>query len=272
MAILIEPAYVLATSPDENNPHIGYQNWVRGRDADDLFATSEVATGPKDAILRPDTAEYWQGDTLPAIIRVDFGQARSVDYVGIAGHTIGSSGASVLIEHSPDNSVWTQFGSTAAPAGDAPLLFLDESISRRFWRVTFNGSADVPKMAVLYIGEILVVQRSIYGGHSPAILSRDTKLNQNMSDGGQFLGQYIRRRGINGKISLNNLTAGWYREHFDPFVQAAREFPFFVAWRPVDYPQEVAYGWTDKNITPTNIGKKDFMQVSFDFKGVGYAD
>ena len=272
MPIIITPAYVLALALDQNNPHIAYQTWVRDRAPAAITVSTETAQGPKDAPLRPDTHEFWQADVLPATWVIDLGAAKDVDYVGIAGHTIGSSGATVKVEHSPDNIVWTDFASDLAPVTDAPILFLDVSLSRRYWRITLTGVGDPPKIAVIYIGEVLVVQRSIYGGHSPAVLSRDTTLYQNMSDGGQFLGQYVKRRGVNGRVSLRHLKAGWYRANFDPFVKAAREFPFFFAWRPVDWPLEVAYGWADADIRPSNMGIRDLMQVNFDFKGVGYAD
>lgn len=272
MPIIITPGYVLTASPDPNHPHICYQTWVRDRAPADITVSSETADGPKDAILRPDTHEFWQASALPATLTIDLGQARAVDYVGIAGHSIGSNLATVLIEHSPDNSVWTTFASALAPVTDAPILFLDTNISRRYWRITLTGAGDVPQIAVVQIGEALVVQRSIYQGHTPATLARDNTLFQNMSDGGQFLGQYTRRRGVTGQVSLKNLKAGWYRSHFDPFVKAAREFPFFFAWRPVDWPLEIAYGWTDSNISPSNSGPRDLMQVSFDFRGIGHAD
>lgn len=272
MSIFITPNYVLSAGANANHPHIGYQTWVRDRSALDVVASSETGEGQKDAILRPETHEFWQANVLPADIIIDLGQARPVDYIGIAGHTIGSAGASVKAEHSPDGSVWADFASEVAPVDDAPIMFFDESISRRYWRITFPGSGDVPKMAVLHIGQVLASPTSIYGGHSPATLSRNTKLFQNMSDGGQFLGQYTRRRGIIGNLNLKNLEAPWYRTNFDPFVRVAREFPFFVAWRPIDWPLEVAYAWTDSNIKPTNIGRRDLMQVQFPFKGVGYID
>lgn len=272
MPIIITPAYVLSTTPDENNPHIGYQTWLRDLQDSNVIVSSQADSAPKDAILRPDTHEYWQPSVMPASIVVDLGQPRPVDYVGLAGHTIGSAGGSVKIEHSADGISWTEFGSELAPSTNAPIMFLDASVSRRFWGITFTNSGEAPRLAVVYIGQALVIQRSIYGGHSPANLSRETILNQNMSDGGQFLGQYVRRRGITGNVRLRHLTAGWYRDNFDPFVRAARQYPFFLAWRPVTFPLEVAYGWTDSNIKPSNMGKKDFMEVGFDFKGVGYVD
>ena len=493
MPIIIAPAYVTEKTPDANNPHIGYQTWVRDRSAVDITASSETASGPKDAPLRPDTSEFWQGNALPAEWVIDLGQPRPVDYIGLAGHTIGSSGkvaflklpgasgnyastpdaapldivgdidlraqvalddwtpvasqeviskslttgnqrgyrllvlstgalqlqwsadgtaviskdstvsvgfadglrkwiratldvdngaagndvkfytsddgetwtqlgatvttagvtsifsntsplelgateggtvfplagkiyaaqvysgiagtlvfnanfkkqlngtesffelssnAAVVtvnqsgdpkaeitsqptvlkVEHSPDNSVWTQFASDLAPADDTPIMLLDASISRRYWKITFTGAGDVPALAIVYIGSMLVNQHPVYGGHGPAVLARDTRLYQNMSDGGQFLGQYIRRQGVVGSVDLKRLTAARVRSSFDPFVKSARKFPFFFAWRPVDYPLEVAFVWTKDNIQPTNMGIRDLMQTQLSFRGIGYAD
>ena len=151
-------------------------------------------------------------------------------------------------------------------------MFLDTKIPRRYWRITLTGDGDLGKIAVINIGEILLVQRSIHGGHAPAVLNRDTEMFQNLSDGGQFLGQYVKRRGVNGNVNLRHLEPGWYRNNFDTFVKAAREFPYFFAWRPVDFPLEVAYGWTKNDIRPSNMSIRGLMQVDFAFKGIGNVD
>jgi len=272
MSIFTTPAYILIAADIANNPHIGYQTWVRDLLAADISVSSETAGGPKDSILRPNTYEFWEPIALPAEIVIDLGVARAADYVGLAGHTIGSSGVAVKVQHSPDGTTWTDFGSEVSPTDDAPIMFVDESVTKRYWKIEYPNSGTSPQLAVIYIGQLLVSPTSIYGGHSPATLSRDTKLFQNMSDGGHFLGQYIKRKGVKGNLTLRHLGAGWYRTNFDPFVLAAREFPFFVAWRPVDWPLEVAYAWTDANIKPKNMGKKDYMEVSFNFTGIGYLD
>lgn len=272
MSIFITPAWILSVAGFENNPQIGYHTWVRDLEPADISVSSETPEGPRDAVLRPNTYEFWEPISVPANIVFDFGVARAVDYIGLAGHTIGSSGANVKVEHSTDNAIWVEFGTEVAPVDDAPIVIFDESVIRRYWRITFPLSGTSPTISVINIGEILSLPHSIYGGHSPSTLSRETKLFQNMSDGGQFLGQYVKRKGVTGNLTLRHLGAAWYRQNFDPFVRAAREFPFFVAWRPVDWPLEVAYAWTDANIKPKNMGKKDFMEVNFNFKGIGYID
>lgn len=174
MPIVITQAYVLqllGAAGNPKHPHIGYQTWVRDLIPDDISASSETQQGPKDAVIRPDTHEFWQGNAMPAIITIDLGQARPVDYVGIAGHTIGTEGATTKVEYSSDGVNFTQFSNSLTPSGDVPIMFLDSAVSRRYWRITLSGSVGIPKIAVIYIGQVLAMPRSIYGGHSPASIT-----------------------------------------------------------------------------------------------------
>ena len=273
MGLIITDAYILNAAVDAKHPRIGWHTWPRelslGRA--DVTASSEGANAPKDAPLRPDTWEFWQPSSFPATWTVDLGVGKSVDYVGVFGANI----ENIKVESSPDNSNWTTFASDTNPANDRPIMFLDTAVSARYWRITVDKltSADPEtKIAVIYIGQVLEVQRGLYGGHSPGPLSRDTTLNQNMSRGGQFLGQYIRKKGVVTDVSLQHLRAGWYRDNFDDFVKSARQYPYFFAWRPQTWSTEVVFGWTDQNIAPSNMGIVDFMEVSFPIRGIGYVD
>jgi hypothetical protein len=254
-----------------------YQTWLRDLTASDITASSETDDGPADATLRPDTYSFWEPESLPATIVYDLGTTRAVDGLGLLGR-IGSVGVSVTVEtndgdqiNSPLEDEWTEFASDAGPADDAPLLFLDESRDIRKIRLTFEGTGStMPRLAVAYAGEVLKMERMIYGGHAPGRLSRMTVLNGALSRGGQFLGQDFRRHGVETSYSFRHLTAAWVRANFDPFVKAARKFPYFVGWRPDDFPLEVDYGWTPEDIRVSNMGIRDFMQVTFPVVGWGY--
>lgn len=266
-----------ATAFPLTHARIGYQNWLRDLLAASVTVSSEDDEGPKDSPLRPDTAEFWQPTSLPATWTVDLGTSRDVDYVGIAGHTLGSSGCAVKVETSdrsvagsPSAQVWTTFALEISPGDDAPLLFLDDSIIARDVRLTITGGSTMPQIGVVYAGEVLAMQRPIYGGHSPMTLSRETILTRNLSRGGQFLGQSFRRHGMSGSASWRHLEPDWYRDNFDPFVKAARQYPFFFAWRPADYPLEVAYAWVLDDIRPSNMGLRGFMQVGINMHGIGH--
>lgn len=248
---------------------IGWHTYIRDRAAIDVTVSSEATGAPKDAPLRPDTFEFWQPTALPATWKVDLGSPRDVDYVGIAGHTFGTDRCAVEVKTSTENAAFTTFSGPVLPADNAPLLFLDTSRVARWVQLSITGASIMPRIAVVYAGVVLPMQRSIYGGHAPLPLSRETVLFQSLSRGGQFLGQNFRRHGVKGSASFRHLTAEWYRLNFDPFVKAARKFPYFFAWRPETHPKEIAYVWTGEDIAPQNQGIRDFMSVAWNMSGIG---
>lgn len=271
--ILFPDAYVLseaAAGRPLNNSRIGWHTYTRGLSLAAATASSSEVFGPADAPLRPDTFEFWQPQTMPATWTVDLGTAYDVDYVGIAGHTIGSSGASVEVSHSTDGLNWTSFAAIA-PGDNLPLMFVDDVVFARYWRITVSGSA-APQIAVIYVGKVLAMERAIYGGVAPPNLSRDTVLKNAMSRGGRFLGQNYRRNGVKGNVSFTNLTPGFIRDEFDLFVKSARRFPYFFAWRPLTYPREITYAWTDKDFAPSNKGTGRLMEVGWSLRGIGFGD
>jgi len=258
-------------------PRICYQTYIRDLAASSITASTAATEGPADAPLRPDTAEYWEPTALPATWEADLGTIVDIDYVALAGHTLGSSGCAVLVETSDgsvsgspeEELVWTTFASDVSPGDDAPLLFLDDTTSCRYVRLTITGGATMPRVASVYAGVALAVVVGASGGFTPPNLSRETVLHQSLSRGGQFLGQGFRRHGVNGSVTFRGLTPAWYRENFDPFVKEARQYPAFFAWSPEDYPTEIAYAWTERDIVPSYMGVDQFMEVTWNFHGIG---
>lgn len=158
-----------------------------------------------------------------------------------------------------------------SPVDNAPIMFLDIPRTARYMQIKLTGTGSVmPRIAVVYAGVALAMQRAMYGGHTPISLSRQTQLKQPVSRGGQFLGQSYRRLGVATSAAWKNLGAAWYRTNFDPFVKEARKNPYFFAWRPQSYPLELGYVWTGDDIAPSNMGVRDFMEVSMKLAGIGY--
>lgn len=253
-----------------DNARIGYENFARDRGASSVTASTSDTSGPKDAPLRDDTYEYWQPTAMPATWAVDLGSARMVNFVGIAAHEIGSKECTVKIQASADNATWVDVSDEETPEDDSAIMFLLPPSLYRYWRVYLQAAGSPtqqPRVAVIYIGRALTMQRSIYGGHSPITLARSTVVSSQMSEGGQFLGQGIKRRGFMASAgSFRHLTPAWVRSDFEPFIASARQYPYFHAWRPGDYPDEVVYAWTAEDIKPVNMGLKHFMQVAWNMR------
>lgn len=254
-------------------PRIGYQTHTRD-DGVIVTVSSETDDGPGDMPLEPSTHGYWQASAMPATWMIDFGTTRSIDYVGIAEHTIGTEAAEITVETSmgdtvgsPPVQVWTALSDPILPGDDAPLMFLDTARNARFMRITLTGSS-APKLSAIYVGLALVMPRGPEMGFAPPTLSRRTELNNTMSRGGQFLGQGIKQMGVESSISFARLQSDFYRDSFDPFVKAARQFPYFLAWHPLDYPLEVCYAWTPEDIRPSYV-EWDFFSVTWNIEGIG---
>lgn len=166
-------------------------------------------------------------------------------------------------------------GAAAAPTDDAPILFLDMPRSVRYLQLTLTGAAAAsPRIAVVYAGVALAMSEELDGrGFMPSNLSRTTALQRSLSRGGQFLGQGYRRRGVSAKPAFKLLDSAWYRANFDPFVRHARRYPYFFAWCPQDYPNDVGYMWSpDKDIVGHYVGNGPWMEVSWAMQGIGAND
>lgn len=242
---------------------IGYETFTLTGTA---TASTATTTFPADAPLNSLTYEYWRPTSMPATWTLDAGSSKMANYLGIASHSLGSSGSTVTIASSPDNSTWTDIDSLT-PSDDSPIMFLFANRTARYWRLSISGST-IPSVGVVYVGPVLEMMRPCFAGLSPINLSRVTTIRPNKSEGGQWLGRSIIRNGSSMTVTYNNLGGQWYRTYFDPFVENARSYPFFYAWRPLDYPDGIGYVWTEKDIVPKNSATRDLMSVSFAMSGL----
>jgi hypothetical protein len=242
---------------------IGYRSILT---AANLSGTVGASGFPLAAIINPATYERYTPSAMPAEIVCDVGAAALVDYVAIAAHNLGTKAATVYLESSTDNVAWTT-RLTMTPADDTTIIGIIAAVSARYWRLRIAG-ATAPTVGVVYLGQVLTMPRTIYGGHTPITLARVTAVRPVLSETGQWLGATQERKGFKTSFAWKNLTAAWYRENFDPFVATnPRARPFFIAWRPKTFPAEAAYCWANDDISPSNTGTRDFMEVGMSVEG-----
>jgi hypothetical protein len=194
-----------------------------------------------------------------------------------------ASEAATTITSSTTGEVWTihssgvpapeivlhAFSAPLAPADDAPIMALNTLTPVRYLRVGLTGSG-APRISNIYAGVALAMERPIRGGgFVPLQMARSTQLRSTRSRGGQILGQDFRRHGIEAQVNFQLLDSAWVRSHLDPFIKSARQYPYFLAWRPLTHPLEVAFGVTEKDIRPSMQGLGEMMQVGWEISGVG---
>lgn len=265
------PVYVESSAAysGSNAALIGYQDQVR--DAT-LTASSEQTNHPVENLADGFTFDFWKpSSTGSQTVVVDAGEAVTVDYVAIAAHNLSSESAGdVVVAYSDDDSAYTTAYtlSNSSITDDSPILIHLASRSHRYWRLTVNADSTDLAIGVLFVGELLQMQRNIYEGNTPAGLKRTDSTIPNLSDEGNFIGRYVTRSFYEASHQWEHLTPSWYRTNFKPFVTTSREWPFFLAWRPDDYPDEIVYAWRTRDISPGNDGPTGYMSVRLDLQAV----
>jgi len=236
---------------------IGWQNRIR---ANNFTATTAEVGYPATNIVNPGTYERYRPTTSPAVIVLDSGSPKISDYMAVQTKNL----TNVQVEYSDDGISYTSLFNEATT--DNTNMFLFNEVSARYWRVTLTGVS--LQVVVLKIGLVLAMYRPKYGGVNPLPLARVTAVRPNLSETGQFLGASQKRIGVNGSIEWDNLPADWYRTNFDIFAQTnPRVQPFFIAWRPLTFSEDVNYAWATGDVSPSNSGTRDFMSVGLSMEG-----
>ena len=260
-----------------DNPLIGYQTLVT---AGNVTATTADPAWPAINLANPSTFLKWKADPGSLVadeyLTVTTGSAEDIDYVGIAGHNFGSGQMPVSIEYLDETAsppTWTELITETLLPDDGPALFRFTPQPLAMIRVRIQPSlAAVPVApavaAVLYVGKLLVLQRRIYVGHTPINYGRRLTIANHRSIAGAFLGRIVLSEATETSVDLQNLTPAWYRTYFEPFLVAAKEIPFFFAWRPGAYPREIGFAWLTGDPQPANQLANGMVQVSFEMAGI----
>lgn len=280
MTVVVSSSFVVGAGEDNldgNSPIIGYQNLVT---ANNVTATTSDASWPVTNLANPNTYLKWQSGagspTSDEYLEVDPATSDDMDYVGIAKHNFGSNESPISVEGvtqapgSPHD--WFELvGETLLPNNN-PAIFrwTPQPLFAVRLRIQPPRIAlpETSRLAVMYLGKLLLLQRRIYVGHTPMPYGVQQQFANQRSISGQFLGRKLLGEKVVTTVSTKNLTPQWYRENFVPFLAVAREAPFFFNWRPGDYPYESGYAWLAGDVTPQNQLSNGMMQVQMDLEGI----
>lgn len=272
--IVISQGFVLPDTDgiDARNPIIGYQNMIADTTSI-LTASTSSADEPISNLLNGATYLAWRATTTAQqILSIDLGSPRRVDYFGLAAHNLGTIGSNVLLQYyDTDTTTWTDASPLYTPDTANGVVFTRFTAQTfQYWRFVFAASATaVPaRIAVLYLGELLVLQRRVMIGHAPYTFARKTTLVQGRSENGQFLGRMVRQEFLEHTLEQKNITPTWARSKWLPFLDVARTEPFFWAWRPSQYPGECAFGWLMDDPSTSNSGPNKYMTASIKIQSI----
>ena len=261
MSTVISSALVLSKAVLQSNSAIlAFDNVVN---FDNVSATSETLRGQITNLANPATAYTWIAeDTATQTITV-LADGREVDYIGIARHNLNQAGLTVEVKF---NGV-TVLTPRTVTAEQSQLLLFNVAAPAEI-QIIIAGATDPARIAVLYIGKSIRLERNIYVGHTPITYGRSRKSINGLSENGQYLGQLVVRETLTTNVALQNLTPAWYRSTLDPFFAEKPRRPCFWAWRPEGYPDEVGYAWVEGDPMPVNQRSNGMMSVNWQFRGI----
>ena len=250
-----------ATLP--NNPRIGWHNIVPDCT---LAATGETVGFPVENLANAATYLPWKGeDAAGETISVTPVSSTPINYLGIARHNL--SGTQYTLQSSPDDSTWTTIA-TATPSDNSPIIHAFDEVDEPYYRLVLAAGPVTPSIAVLYLGELLTIERRIHVGHTPAQLGRVQEVSSGISESGQYLGRVLRSATFETTVELQNLTSTHFYDDIDPFLEVVAVTPFFWARRPDARPDEVIFGWVQGDPSVVNQRNNGMMQVSWKMQGI----
>lgn len=282
MSVITSPSLVLTAQSTSvggvvltaDNPLIGHQQLLT---TGTIEATTEDDDHPAANLANSSTYLFWQGDAGSGIQFLTFTPTSSddIDYIGLAGHNFGSGAFQIEVEgavqtDSSSGLDWMSLAGPYIPDDDKPILFRFEKTSYLGLRVVITPTDTTvqPRCAVMYVGELLVLERRIYVGHKIARYNTKANIVTNYSEVGTFLGRIVLSEMSETSIEMRNITPSFYRTKIEPWRQAAIQRPFFFAWRPYSYPDEVGFLWSTGDMDVANQSNQGFMQATISASGV----
>lgn len=253
---------------NQKNPIIFYQSVYGPQDVYSVDASSiEVDGFPLVNVWNPDTSSKWQCPPTHGQIEfvIENNSGAEVNYIAIAGHNFNAlESSSVLIQSGSNlNSLTSRISTPSEKMGAEPVVLYFLPTTNRFIKITITRSLATTNNVIvshIKLGSAMHLQRREFSGVAPGTISPRVKKTTYGSESGQYLGQIVHRSYKKAKCNQEKNTPEFVRSTVVPFINHCNGFPeqsdwssgsFFYAWRPVTHPDEVVYGWTDSEISPT---------------------
>lgn len=235
-----------------------------------LAASTEAAGYLKENVATEATNKAWSPTALPATLSVDMTTSTAADCFSMVAHNCGTSGNTILVQTSPDNSVWTT-RATIVPTDNTTIAAFFNSVSARYWRINVSGGT-VPFIGVLFLGARLTFPAGVKPPYTPIWQAQTYELMSSMSLGGQFLGNRVTRKGAETAISLVSFDRTFGETTIQPFKEHYNSGQAFT-WvaGPTVFTKDVGYCWRQEGSTlrPTFDENGSWLSVTMEVNGYG---
>lgn len=242
-----------------NHVKLGWNNRITS------VSAASASYSSAQNVLNGSTSEKWIATTNEtSVIQFDFTATVTGgnEYVALNGHNLHSGNyAKVSLQSSSDGVTYSDIVADYIPSinDDSPIIFYFASKTHAYFRLLIESTdivssefAEAPFIANLYAGNFLEMPRRIYAGFTPINYAGSTKTFGGSSESGEFLGRKVLSRKLETQLDFQFIDQAWFRSTFYPFMKSAEENPFFLIWRGEDYPEEVAFCQTTRDISVNN--------------------
>lgn len=259
--------FIEGTIPTPNNPRI-----IWDKIAGEVAASSEDAL--YEAILadQPQTYTAWRPEAVPATWSITPVSPVPVDSCAIGCHNLGSSGATVFVEYF-DGADWIE-AATATPTDDSAILFLFAEVAAAdAWRIRITGA--IAEIGVIMFASAMVFPKGAqFAPGLPITEAEQYEYNVNKTDGGDWAGRSLISNGLQFSVTINNLSETFAAGDWAEFRRHANEgdATFFIAPKPLAYPKEVAYAWSNETIRASRNTPNKAITRSVDLNCQGYRE
>ncbi len=230
---------------------IGYEN-LAGRLGVTVSSTQSATLNPVENVFDWLPFDFWQIDAVAVYPQISFAclSLQQCDYISFSAHDLNSLTDEFLLQHSFDGVIWTAVSGGWMPINSGVNFVSFSAVSDMYWQVLFRRDAGAtsfqPKVGVIAFGSVLDIGQAPQIGFVPP-LSRDYKTTSSKSLTGSFLGKSLRDHAGKMSLSFKHRSPAWVRSTWMPFHEHAKANPFFVSWDEVNYPDEAAFCWIDRN-------------------------
>lgn len=207
-----------------------------------LTATDTAAGYDVMNVIDYRTYTFWKAASAGTkYITVDCGSDKSADSLGIIGHNLKTANATVSIESSPDNAVWTERLAGFTPTSDKAFVKLFTQATARYWRLKLIAASTAPYLAAVLLGNKLQFP---FPPDTPYVPYKESvEAESKRSKKGHLLGSVVEFKTIEITARFSHIERTWVENSFKSFWDghASDMKPFFYAWDLDAYPDMVFF-------------------------------
>lgn len=217
-----------------------YYNTMLGSAGSTLTAMSTAAGDYLVAYLynMMETNKWLAANTTsPHYITYDagVGNAKAADYIAILGHNLKAAGASIYLQWSDDNAVWTDAYSDTPTADTVYLKEFAATATHRYWRLKITGMS-VPVYMTLCVWGLKTELYYVSTSFDP--YEQNYKASINLSQGGYVTGIHRQYAERTMRLTFNDADATLY-DAVKAWWDTSEIKNFFIAWEIANNPSEV---------------------------------